>query len=76
MATDAAKAARQNDLTQSFRIVKILAGTQFATATTIWDKDGNCISDPDLIKLRWQEHFTDVFGARVVKQDCFTIMPP
>ena len=76
LAQQAATAAIHNDFTRSYQIVRALGGTQFKNSQTVSDKDGNVIANPEDVKLRWQEHFVEVFGASVVGDDEYRASPP
>ena len=76
LATQAADASLQNDFAASYRIIRMLGGTQFKQSQVVWDKAGNDILTPEDVKLRWQEHFVEVFDACVVGGSELEALPP
>jgi len=76
LAQQASNAAFQNDFTRSYQIVRMLGGAPFKHSQVVSDKHGNAILNPEDAKLRWQEHFVEVFGARIVAEDELETTPP
>ena len=72
----ASNAAFQNDFRRSYQIVRMLGGAPFKHSQVVSDKHGNAILNPEDAKLRWQEHFVEVFGARIIAEDKLETTPP
>ena len=64
-AQDAQHAADQGNITTTFKMIKELSGDRGSSRGVVKDVGGNTISDEHGAKIRWQEHFRDVFGARI-----------
>ena len=68
-AADAQHAARCHDFGGSFGIVRSLSGnTTSKSGHPVKRKDGLLTSNEQERQERWQEHFADVFGGRIVNK--------
>eukprot|EP00973_Karenia_brevis_P027783 3828854-Karenia_brevis.AAC.1 len=75
MAARAAKAAENNNLCESYKIVRLLSGKCAShRSKSVADSDGNILLEDADIKARWQEHFASVFNAPVC-QLCHLHLP-
>ena len=61
-----ASRCRPSRRTHDFKLVRVLGGVQLEAFKGVRSKDGTIITDKNIAKLRWQEHFTALFSADVL----------
>ena len=67
LADKAQSAAWTGNMSMSFGIVRTLAGRPMRRVNAVRDANGELIANEHDKRLRWQEHFVEVFGATVAR---------
>ena len=76
-AFEADSAYRRHDMATSFKIIRSLAGNGTSSgAVPVKCKDGALTMSEQQRQERWQEHFAEVFGGRIVPHESLAKVSP
>ena len=74
-ATDAEKAAKLNQMGTLYKIIKQLCNDRATPSAGVRSKDGNLLTQEDLVQERWKEHFQEFLNSpapthQIIPEDC------
>ena len=74
-ATDAENAAKLNQMGTLYKITKQLCNDKATPPSGVRSKDGNLLTQEDLVRERWKEHFQEVLNRpapthQIIPEDC------
>ena len=67
---------KKNNIKKTYQLVKDLTSTKQGRATTIQDKDGNCLTEEQDILKRWSEYCSELYNYKATGDPEVLNVPP